>query len=121
MQQLSNHPAPPGISAEAVLLAAQQTADPVAIVEAALAKMASDPGAMYEEAVIAALKVIRQKDEAAYVRLTAQAKGCKTRLDKLTAPERDSHQDNTQDMILSIARNGCTLGHDADGRGLSFL
>jgi len=121
MQQLSNHPAPPGISADAVLLAAQQTADPVAIVEAALAKMTSDPGAMYEEAVIAALKVIRQKDEATYVRLTTQAKGCKTRLDKLTAPERDSHQDNTQDMILTIARNGCTLGHDADGRGISVI
>lgn len=121
MQQLNNNPAPPGISAEAVLLAAQQTADPVAIVEAALAKMASDPGAMYEEAVIAALKVIRQKEEAAYVRLTAQAKGCKTRLDKLTAPERDSHQDSTQDMILSIARNGSTLGHDADGRGISVI
>ena len=121
MQQLNNNPAPPGISAEAVLLAAQQTADPVAIVEAALAKMASDPGAMYEEDVIAALKVIRQKDEAAYVRLTAQAKGCKTRLDKLTAPERDSHQDSTQDMILSIARNGSTLGHDADGRGIAVI
>ena len=121
MQQLSNNPAPPCISAEAVLLAAQQTADPVAIVETALAKMASDPGAMYEEAVIAALKIVRQKEEAAYVRLTAQAKGCKTRLDKLTAPERDNHQDNMQDMILSIARNGSTLGHDADGCGISVI
>ena len=121
MQLLSINPALPNIAAEAIRQAAEQTADPSAIIEAALAKMASDPGAMYEDAVVASLKVIRQKDEATYARLTAQAKGCKTRLDKLTAPERDNHQDSTQDQVMTIARKDCILGHDTDGRGIAVI
>ena len=68
-----------------------------------------------------ALKTIRQKDEAAYARLTAQAKGCKTRLDKLTTLDRDSHQDSGQDDILRLAQGNCTFNRDADGRGIAIV
>lgn len=101
--------------------AALETADPVAIVTEALAMLVSDPGALYENHVIAALKTIRQKDEAAYARLCAQAKGCVTKLDKLTAPERESRQDNVQDEILQVAQNSCTFNHDADGRCIAII
>ncbi len=109
------------ISPELLRQAAEETADPVAVVEAALGNLGTDAGAMYEDAVIAALKVIRQKDEAAYARLVARATGCKTRLDKLTAPERDSHQDNNNDLILQVAQTACQYHHDADGRGVAII
>jgi hypothetical protein len=94
---------------------------PLRVVEAALGRLSSDAGAMYDDAVIAALKAIRQKSESEYARLAARAKGCITRLDKLTALERDSHQDSIQDLILSAARSGCNFGHDADGRGIATI
>ena len=109
------------ISPDAVRDAAQETADPYATVENALPRLAADPGAMYEDTVIAALKTIRQKDEAGYARLVARATGCKTRLDKLTAPERDSHQDSNQDLILQAAQAHCQFHHDADGRGVAVI
>ena len=109
------------IPADIVQQAAEQTSDPVAVVTAALEKLPSDPGAMYEDAVILALKAVRRNDEAAYARLTAKAKGCKSRLDELTKPERESRQDNLQDLILNIARSACTFGHDANGRGIAVI
>ena len=109
------------ISPELLRQAAEETADPVAVVEVALGKFGSDAGAMYEANVINALKVIRQKDEAAYARLVARATGCKTRLDKLTAPERDSHQDNNQDLILQVAQTACQYHHDGDGQGVAVI
>lgn len=109
------------IPADIVQQAAEQTSDPVAVVTAALEKLPSDPGAMYEDAVILALKAVRRNDEANYARLTAKAKGCKSRLDELTKPERESRQDNLQDLILNIARSACTFGHDANGRGIAVI
>jgi hypothetical protein len=109
------------IPPEVVRQTAEETADPAAIVEEALSKLSADAGAMFEEQVIAALKAIRQKDEAAYARFVSRAKKCKTRLDKLTAPERDSHQDNNQDLILQAAQANCQFHHDADGRGVAII
>lgn len=109
------------IPAEIVQQAAEQTSDPVAVVTAALEKLSSDPGAMYEGEVILSLKAIRRNDEAAYARLTAKARGCKSRLDELTKPERESRQDNLQDLIVNIARSACTFGHDADGNGIAVI
>ena len=63
------------ISPELLRQAAEETSDPVAVVEAALGKHARDAGAMYETNVIDAMKVIRQKDEAAYARLVVKATG----------------------------------------------
>lgn len=109
------------ISPDAVRQAAEESANPIATVEDALSRLASDPGAMYDEGVITALKTIRHKDEAAYARLVARAKGCKTRLDKMTAPEKDSHQDSNQDLILQAAQSNCQFHHDADGRGVAVI
>lgn len=109
------------IPPEIVRQIAEETADPAAIVEEALSKLSTDAGAMYEDQVISALKAIRQKDEAAYARFVSRAKKCKTRLDKLTAPERDSHQDNNQDLILQAAQAACQFHHDANGRGVAII
>lgn len=109
-------------SPEILRQAAEEAADPVAVVETALKALDSDPGAVFEENVLAALKTIRRKgDEAAYARLVAQAKGLKTRLDKLTAPERDSHQDSMLTLVLQTARASWHYAHDADGRGIAII
>lgn len=97
--------------------AAEQTADPLAIVSAALANLHKDRGAMYEDHVLDALRTIRKKDEAEYVRLTTKAKGCKTQLDKLTRPEGDSGQDSNQDQLVELVRSQCQFFHTADERG----
>jgi len=109
------------ISPELLRQAAEETADPVAVVELALGKLGTDAGAMYESDVIDALKVIRRKDEAAYTRLVARATGCKTRLDRLAALERDSHQDSNQDLILQVAQTACQYHHDGDGQGVAVI
>ena len=109
------------ISADTVRQAAEETSDPSAIVELALTKLGSDPGALYDEAVISALKTIRRKSEADYARLVARAKGCKTRLDKLTAPEGAGAHDSVQDEILQVARSRCIFDHDPDGRCVAII
>lgn len=101
--------------------AAVQTADPVAVVEGALSRLPTDPGAIYEDAALAALRAIREKDEAAYARLCAKAKGHKTKLDKLTTPERDAHDQGIVTQTIAIAKRHCIFGHDADGRGIAII
>jgi hypothetical protein len=112
---------PPTIDRDMVKLAAEATADPTAIVEAALGKLPNEPGALYEDDVIEALKMIRQKDELAYTRLVLKADGHMTRLDKLTRSEREGFDPSIQDRLLQIIQQRCTLGHDADGRGVAII
>lgn len=109
------------IDRQTVMLAAEQSADAAAIFNDAMGRLASDPGAIYDEHVIAALKTIRQKSEAEYVRMTAKATGHKTRLDKLTAPERDDRDDSIYSQLIDIAKQHCVLGHDPDGRGVAII
>lgn len=109
------------IPAEVVRQAAEQTSDPFAIVEEALSRLSTDAGAIFDEIPLAALKAIRQKSEAAYVRFVDRAKGCKTRLDRLTSLERDSRQDNPHDDILQVAQSNCTFNHDKDGRCVAII
>ena len=71
--------------------------------------------------VIAALKTLRQKDEAAYTRLCAKAKGHLTRLDKLTAPEREGRDDNQISSLIQDISKDNTIGHDANGRGIAVI
>lgn len=106
---------------ELVKQAAKETADPEATVMNALEQFSNDAGAMYENHVVDALKTIRQKDEATYARLCAKATGCKTRLDKLTTPDRDTRQDSAHDEILQVAQNNCTFNHDKDGRCVAIV
>lgn len=101
--------------------AAEETADPAAIFTEALGALPTNPAALYQDHVISALKTLRQKDEAAYTRIVVQAKGYTTRLDKLTAPEREHSDDCAQDNIISIAKNNCALSHDPDGRGVAII
>lgn len=114
--------APLKLTPAQVRQAAEEAADPQAIVRDALARLPSDKGAIYEDEVIEALRVIRRKNEAEYERLIANVKGQRTRLDKLT--KGDGHaaqQDNTQDLILSIARENASYAHTAEGAGVALI
>ena len=100
--------------------AAAEAADPQAIVRDALARLPGDKGAIYEEEVIEALRVIRRKSEAEYTRLTANVKGQRTRLDKLTRGEGEQ-PDSPQDMVLAVARQHATYAHTAEGAGVALI
>ena len=109
------------IDPETIRQAAEQTSDPVAIFEEALQKLPIDAGALYQSHVIEALKTLRQKDEVAYTRLCAKAKGHVTRLDKLTAPERECREDNQISSLIQDISKDNTIGHDANGRGIAVI
>lgn len=112
------------ISQDIVKQAAEQTANPAAVFTEALLKLPSDPASLYEDTVLDALRTIRRKDEAAYTRLTIQAKGHKTKLDKLTAPNRDcgdGSDGSDLSTLIRIAEEKCVLGHDPDGRGIAVI
>ena len=100
--------------------AAAEATDPQAIVRDALARLPGDKGAIYEEEVIEALRVIRRKNEAEYTRLTANVKGQRTRLDKLTKGEGEQ-PDSPQDMVLAVARQHATYAHTAEGVGVALI
>lgn len=100
--------------------AAAEAADPQAIVRDALARLPGDKGAVYEDEVIEALRVIRRKSEAEYARLIANVKGQRTRLDKLTKGEGEQH-DSPQDMVLAVARQHATYAHTAEGAGVALI
>lgn len=110
------------ISPDLVRAAAEQTADPEAVVRDALARQITDKGAIYEDEVIAALTTIRAKSEAAYTRLIANVKGVRTKLDKLTKPQgQAAQQDSLQSMILDVARDGAEYAHTAEGEGVALV
>lgn len=109
------------VAPDQVRQAAEETANPIAIVEAAIAKLTEDPAAIYSDEVIAALRTIREKDELAYTRLVMKADGHKTRLDKLTTPVREESDGASPDRIIKIAQEHCQLRHDADGRAVAII
>lgn len=102
-------------------LIAEETANPEAVIEHALARFSIDKTAMYEDHVIEALKVIRARDANAYERYKARAQGCKTVLDKLTVSQRDVSDQSNVDMFIDKVSKSCTLAHDADGRGVAVV
>jgi len=112
--------APLKLTPAQVKQAANEAADPQAIVRDALARLPGDKGAIYEEEVIEALRVIRRKSEAEYARLIANVKGQRTRLDKLTKGEGEQH-DSPQDMVLAVARQHATYAHTAEGAGVALI
>jgi hypothetical protein len=112
--------APLKLTPAQVKQAANEAADPQAIVRDALARLPGDKGAIYEEDVIEALRVIRRKSEAEYARLIANVKGQRTRLDKLTKGEGEQH-DSPQDMVLAVARQHATYAHTAEGAGVALI
>lgn len=110
-------------TAEQIAAAAEQAENPQGVVAAALEQFKDgDAGAMYDDEVIDSLKTIRRKSEAEYARLVSGAKGCLTRLDKLTKPEGGAAlTDNYHDMILSVARERATFAHNAEGAGIALI
>jgi len=112
--------APLKLTPAQVKQAANEAADPQAIVRDALARLPGDKGAIYEDEVIEALRVIRRKSEAEYTRLTANVKGQRTRLDKLTKSEGEQ-PDSPQDMVLAVARQHATYAHTAEGAGVALI
>ncbi|WP_374502480.1 hypothetical protein [Zoogloea sp.] len=110
------------ISPDLVKAAADQTADPEAIVRDALARQTTDKGAIFADDVIEALATIRSKSEASYTRLIANVKGVRTKLDKLTKPQsQTTQQDSLQSMILDVARDGAEYAHTAEGEGVALV
>lgn len=109
------------INPETIRRAAEETADPVVVFEAALAKAGEDPSALYASHVIDALKTLRKKDELAYTRQILKANGHQTRLDKLTKPDSSALDESMADRIVQIARNRCKLAHDANGNGVAII
>ncbi len=110
------------ISPDLVKAAAEQTADPEAIVRDALARQTTDKGALFEDVAIEALATIRRKSEAEYTRLIANVKGVRTKLDKLTKPQgQAAQQDSLQSMILDVARDGAEYAHTAEGEGVALV
>lgn len=112
--------APLKLTPAQVKAAAEQTTDPQAIVRDALARLPADKGAIYEDEVIEALRVIRRKSEAEYTRLTANVKGQRTRLDRLTKGEGEQ-PDSPQDAILALAREHATYAHTPEGAGVALI
>lgn len=106
-------------SPEAVKLAANQTQHPAAILEAAISRLNDDPSALFQVDIVGAARQLRASDELAYLRLMTRADGCKTRMDKLTAPERDTREPNAHDRVIDVAKSKCLLHHDANGRGVA--
>ena len=108
-------------SPEQIAAAANEAADPRVIVRDALGKSPTDKGAMYEDAVIDALRAIRRKSETEYLRLVADARGYKTQLDRLTKTESDRQTDSYIDLILSVAKNAAAFAHDAEGKTFALI
>lgn len=108
---------------EQVAAAAQQANSARNVVQAALNRLKDgDAGAMFDDEIIEALQCIRRKSEAEYTRLVSSAKGCRTRLDKLTKPEGNGAiTDNYHDMILSVARERASFAHNAEGAGIALI
>ena len=109
---------------EQIEAAAQATADPSATFREALERLPSDPGALFDADVLDALRTIRRKDEAEFIRLTAAARGQRTRLERLTRSDScDSNRggDNLQNIAVSIARQHATFAHTEDGKGVAII
>ena len=103
---------------EQLEVAAATTADPEAIVRAAAERFSTDPGAIYEEEVIDALRTIRRKSEATYTRLISPLKGQRTRLDKLTKTEGDRAR---APDVVAIARLAATFAHTENNEGVALI
>ncbi|MBK9160416.1 MAG: hypothetical protein IPM27_02430 [Nitrosomonadales bacterium] len=108
-------------TSNAVRQAAEETANPEAIVTAALGQLQANPDALYQEHVIAALKLVRQNDPVAYARLINRAKGHKGRLEELTAAGRENRDDSNLAQLIALARESSRLGHAKDGKGVAIV
>ena len=102
--------------------------DPVTIIEAAIARLRDDVGAIVEPAVVAAFSILRTTDLPTYLRLRHKAKetnkGCLvTELDKAVQQSLPGGGEELSalDELVSIARNQCQLKHDADRSAIAII
>lgn len=103
-------------------------ADPVSLVEKAIARLADDVGAIFEPAVVTALTALRAEDLVAYQRLRQRAKqanpACSvTELDRATrgTPVASADERSTLDDLVALARAQCHLYHDADRQAVAVI
>lgn len=102
--------------------------DPVTIIEAAIARLHDDVGAIVEPAVVAAFSILRTTDLPTYLRLRHQAKqtnsACSvTELDKAVQQSLPGggEEPSALDELVAIARNQCQLKHDADRSAIAVI
>lgn len=91
---------PPGL----IQQAAEEVADPAQVIEAALVALASDVGALLEEAVLDALRAVRAETPAEYTRYRARAKKINNQfrladLDRLIGQD-GATDDNTMTRLI---------------------
>jgi len=105
--------------------AAEEAAHPQRLIEAALAAVTGDVGALFEEEVLDALRQRRATDPADYARVRDQAKKLnpgvrQAELDRLTKGEA-SFEPSAIDLLVAVAKEGCRLCHDEDRRGVAII
>ncbi len=103
-------------------------ANPVSLVETAIARLADDVGAIFEPSVVAALTTLRAEDLAAYQRLRQRAKqanpACSvTELDRATRGTTSTQADerSTLEDLVALARAQCHLHHDPDRQAVAVI
>ena len=112
-------------SPELVPQAAQGVADPAQIIETALSAQETNPGAIFEETVLDALRVLRDENPAEFLRYRARAKEAHkdTRLSEL---DRLMSQDGKGEAsvlsnLIALAKKCCRLDHNADRKGVAVI
>lgn len=103
-------------------------ADPVAVIEAALLRLADDVGVLAEEDVVRAFSILKATDMPSFLRLRHAAKvanrACSvTVLDKLVRAELPGSDDDSSalDELVALARAQCQLHHDADRNAVAVI
>ncbi|MGA3846859.1 hypothetical protein ACI2TD_24940 [Ralstonia nicotianae] len=126
-------PFPDGVTAKghrasADTLRPSSDIDAVAVLEAALIRLADDVGVLAEDDVIRAFAILKATDMPSYLRLRHAAKlanrSCSvTMLDELVREELPSgHADtSTLDELVALARAQCQLHHDADRNAVTII
>lgn len=109
------------IDQEIVRNAAEAASAPEVIVEEAIRNLELNPTAIYDDEVIAALRVIRQKTPVQYIRIVQPLTGYKTDLNELTKPSRDDRENSDQSVLIALAREHCQFGHDRNAQAVAIV
>ena len=117
----------PSVPTNASMLqeAAQEVANPDAIIDTAFTALKDDPGALFNDEVLIALTMVRIDDPAKFARYRAKAKSSNNvsmkDFDQLTKPEVDAEQSNGMTRLIEIAKSGCRLCHTADKKAVAII
>jgi len=101
--------------------ATQDISAPRAAIEAAFRALDTDPGALFEEPVLEALRTVDPADYARYrTRAKESGKVSVTDLDDLTQPE-SGPAESTSARLIALAKKHCRLCHNADKQGVAIV